>query len=227
MDRHETTSDEVPPVRVLVVDDHRTFTELVCLALGAEPDLDCVGTAHGPAEARAQVARHAPDLVLMDVDLGEGDGLDLTAELLAGRPDLRVVVLTACCDASALRRAAAAGACALLPKGGPLKDLLDGLRNARHGELFVQAALLRTLVSGTGPDRPVPPRPNLTPRETVVLALLTEGRPVGDIARELEISIHTCRGYVKAVLAKLGAHSQLEAVAIAGRQGLVGAERRR
>lgn len=212
--------------RVLIVDDHRTFTDLVCLALAPEPDLACVGTAHSAAEARVQVSRHTPDLVLMDVDLGDGDGLDLTEELLRLDPALRVVVLTAYGHPRVLQRAAAVGACALLPKDGSLRELLHSLRHARQGELFVHAGLLRSMVVDA--DHGARPwLPGLTPRESLVLELLTDGRQVNDIARELGITVHTCRGYVKTLLAKLGAHSQLEAVVIAGRHGLVGAQHRR
>lgn len=220
-------SDARPPVTVLVVDDHQTFTDLVRMALDAEPDLECVGTAHTVAVARVLAARHRPDVVLMDVNLKSDDGLDLTAELLAARPELRVVVLTAHGDKRVMKRAAVAGACALLPKDGSLPELLASLRGARAGEFRVHPALLHALVvedpdpgplAGTGPS--------LTPRERRVLELLAQGRDVRGIARELAISVHTCRGYVKALLSKLGAHSQLEAVAAARAQGLLDDHRR-
>ena len=191
------------------MDDHRTFGDLVCLALRAEPGLDWVGAAHDATDARAQVCQHEPDIVVMDVDLGEVDGLDLTAELRAERPAMLVVVLTAYVDSRILRRAAVAGACALLPKGGPLQELLDGLRNARHGEFYVPASLLLDMVAGpASPGSSGARPPALTPREALVLDLLADGRHVGGIAQDLSISPHTCRGYVKALLSKLGAHSQ-------------------
>ena len=206
----------------MVVDDHRTFTDLALLALAGENDLECVGAAPDAARARQLVEEHEPDVVLMDVNLGADDGLTLTGELLAARPGLRVVVLTAHGDATVMRRAAAAGACALLPKDGSLPDLLTALRTARSGGFVVHPDLLRTLVVA----EPEPParlrRPALTPREGEVLALLAEGRDVRVIARELGISINTCRGHIKTLLAKLGAHSQLEAVVIAATHGLVG-----
>lgn len=212
---------------ILVVDDHRTFGELACLALRSQPGMQWVGTARDAEEARAQVAAHAPDIVVMDVHLGPVDGLDLAAELLARRPAMLVVVLTAFSDPAILRRAARAGACALLPKGGPLQELLDGVRNARHGQFYVPASLLHDMVSGPAEDgAPDGRRPSLTPREALVLDLLADGQHVSSIARELSISTHTCRGYVKTLLSKLGAHSQLEAVAIAGKYGLLGAARR-
>ena len=210
------------------MDDHRTFGDLVCLALRGEPGLDWVGAAHDAAEARALVVQHEPDIVVMDVDLGDVDGLDLTSELLAEHPAMLVVVLTAFVDSHILRRAAVAGACALLPKGGPLQELLDGLRNARRGELYVPASLLLDMVTGPpGPGSPGLHPPALTPREALVLDLLADGRHVSGIAQDLSISAHTCRGYVKSLLSKLGAHSQLEAVVIAGKHGLIGDARRR
>ena len=216
------------PTTVLVVDDHRTFTDLICLALGDQPDLECVGTANNATEARAQAAGKRPRVVLMDVDLGCDDGLELAAELISEHPDLLVVVLTAHADAGVMQRAAAAGACALLPKDGSLPDLLRSLRHARAGELYVHPGLLRTVLGErVSTARRSAARPDLTPRETVVLQMLAEGRSVGQISGALDISVHTCRGYVKTLLSKLGAHSQLEAVVVAGEQGLITTSRRR
>ncbi|GAA1479101.1 response regulator transcription factor [Nocardioides aestuarii] len=219
----ETTDRET----VLVVDDHRTFTDLVALALRGEPDLECVGAAHDSADARRLVDQLDPDLVLMDVNLGEADGLQLTAELLEEHPELVVVVLTAFGDGSVMRRAAAVGASALLPKDGSLPDLLEGLRGARKGGLVVHPELLRTLVTEETAIPPPGSAAGLTAREQDVLTRLAEGRTVSVIARDLGISVHTCRGYVRSVLAKLGVHSQLEAVVVAVMRGLVDAPRRR
>jgi len=223
----ETVPDGSTPIRVLVVDDHCTFAELVVVALKHEDDLECVGAAHDADRARRMAQELAPDVILMDVNLGDQDGLDLTAELVAAHPGLRVVVLTAHADGDAMRRAAAAGACALLPKDGSLPDLLNGLRSARPGGFVVHPTLLRTLVTEERTAAAAGPAPVLTPRELLVLQLLAEGRDTRSIAHQLKISVNTCRGYVKNVLMKLDAHSQLEAVVIAGRHGLVDAGPRR
>jgi DNA-binding NarL/FixJ family response regulator len=223
----ETVPHGSTPIRVLVVDDHCTFAELVVVALAHEDDLDCVGAAHDADRARRMAQELAPDVILMDVNLGDQDGLDLTAELVAAHPGLRVVVLTAHADGDAMRRAAAAGACALLPKDGSLPDLLNGLRSARPGGFVVHPTLLRTLVTEERTAAAAGPAPVLTPRELLVLQLLAEGRDTRSIAHQLKISVNTCRGYVKNVLMKLDAHSQLEAVVIAGRHGLVDAGPRR
>ncbi len=212
---------------VLVVDDHQTFTDLVTMALAAEPDLECVGAAHDAATGRALATRLRPDVVIMDVNLKTDNGLDLAAELMAQRPELRMIVLTAHADAQVMRRAASAGACALLPKDGSLPDLLHSLRSARPGGLVVHPGLLRTLVTEQRSATSGAPHAGLTPREQRVLDLLAEGLDVRLIARELKISVNTCRGHVKKLMSKLDAHSQLEAVVVAHTRGLIGEPRRR
>lgn len=203
--------------RVVVVDDHRTFAELLALALRAEPDFDCVGTAHSIEAALRMLGALTPDLVIMDVQLGDGDGIAATAELTKTFPDLRVVVLTAIVNPSLMRRALDAGACALLRKDGALDEMLHTLRSARRGGFAVHPGLLMELVRN---NPPIPPPP-LTDREGQVLQRLAEAGDARSIARDLGISVSTCRGYVKNLLAKLGAHSQLEAVVIAMRHGLI------
>ena len=214
--------------RVLLVDDHRTFTDLLALALRGEADLEFVGAAHRAAEAEALVGKLAPDVVVMDVNIGPDDGIELTARLTAAHPGLCVVVLTAHADTALMQRAVQAGACGLMPKDGALPEMLSGLRSARPGGLVVHPTLLRTLVTAPGggdegaPASGAPGAPvALTRREEEVLRMLADGKDARTIARALDISLHTCRGYVKTLLMKLDAHSQLEAVAIAGRQGLL------
>lgn len=205
---------------VLVVDDHQVFAQLVAMMLSSHADLDCVGIATDVAGAFAMTASLEPDLVLMDVQLKDGDGVAATEELVRRYPDLRVVVLSAFIDRHLMGRAADAGACALLPKDGDLSEMLHALRSARRGEFVVQPRLLKELVSE--PRIPAQRSPALTVREHEVLRLLAAGLDVAVIARELSISMNTCRGYVKTLLAKLGAHSQLEAVVLAMRSGLIG-----
>ena len=208
--------------RVLVVDDHRTFTDLVGLALESEDEIEWVGAAHDAASARAMVDRFRPSVVIMDVRLGDDDGLVLTRELAAEHPQMRIVVLTAETSGQVLLRAARAGACAVLPKGGPLRELLVAIRSASTDGLSVQPALLRALRM-EDPDGLAANRAtiSLTTQEERVLRMLAAGRDVRSISRDLVISIHTCRGYVKNILNKLQAHSQLEAVAAAREAGLI------
>ncbi len=205
---------------VLVVDDHTTFSDLLAMALENQADLTCVGTAASVNEALAMVKTLSPDLVLMDVHLGDGDGIAATAVLTQLYPDLRVVVLTAHTDAALMQRAADAGACCLLPKDGSLPDMLQALRSSRRGGLVVHSALLTALVTAR-PRRSSGALPPMTRRERDVLRMLADGSDTRVIAKNLGISVSTCRGYMKNLLLKLGAHSQLEAVVIAANHGLV------
>jgi two-component system nitrate/nitrite response regulator NarL len=120
-----------------------------------------------------------------------------------------------------MQQAAEAGASSLMPKDGSLPDLLDAIKRTGPGGLLVHPTLLNTIkesaADGSGTDTP------LSPREQDVLAMLALGLRTGAIADHLGITKHTCRGYVKSLLWKLDAHSQLEAVAIARRQGLISA----
>jgi DNA-binding NarL/FixJ family response regulator len=209
--------------RVLIVDDQRTFADLLRLALAASVDLDCEGVASGPEEAIALVRRRPPDLVIMDLHFATStvDGIDATAEIKRMSPGTQVVVLTGHADRTVLSRAAEAGACSLIPKDGSLPELMKAIRSAAPGAMLVHPRLLRTLMMTERAETPQQPR--LSQRELDVVGMLALGMDTRTISEHLGISLHTCRGYVKSLFTKLDAHSQLEAVATARRQGLLDA----
>lgn len=202
---------------VMLVDDHRTVAHAVALAVCGEADLDCVGTAHTVAEAWALAETLRPDVVVTEVSLSDGDGLAAAAQLIARWPDTRVVVLTAEINRAVLQRAADAGACALLAKDAALTDLLHAIRSARRDHLMVAPNLVKALMAS---PRLEPLLEGFTRREHEVRRELADGSDARVTARALGISLPNCRGYIKAILAKLGAHTQLEAVVIAHRRGL-------
>ena len=221
---------EAPPIsdhhkvrgrRLVVIDDHETFADLLRVGLRGESDLECVGVAYDIDAGLALVNDVLPDMVVIDFMFAGDDrnGIAAAAAMRLRHPDLQIVLLTGCSDASLIHRAATAGVSAVAPKDGSLPDLLGILRSPRGTGLVVHPRLLRSL------DRPPPPPPRarpteLSPREHDVLGMLAMGLDARAIAQRLGISLNTCRGYVKTMLRKLGAHSQLEAVAIASRQGL-------
>jgi len=217
-------ADIEQPLRVLIVDDHQTFAELLAMGLDSQPGISCVGHVQRADRAAAAVAQLRPHVVLLDVHLGDDDGLVLAEELHTLHPELRIVALTASLDPVNIARAAAAGACAYLPKAGALEEVINAVRTARVGRLLLQPDMVLDLLAleRRTAERPTPVRdPLLTPRERQVLELLAEGLDVNAIGRRLGIRTSTCRGYVQNVLGKLNAHTQLEAVVLARARGLL------
>jgi len=218
----EVVTDEV---RVLLVDDHRTFAELLAMGLDAQPDIRCVGHVQQAELVAGAVERLEPDVVLVDVHLGKDDGLELAAQLSRLWPQLRIIALTASLDPVNVARAARSGACAYLPKAGALDEVLNAVRTARVGRLLLSPDMVVDLVALQGRSAPAEPlsrrAPTLTPRERDVLALLGQGFDVRTIGKRLGIRTSTCRGYVQNLLVKLDAHTQLEAVVAATACGLL------
>jgi DNA-binding NarL/FixJ family response regulator len=204
--------------RVVLVDDHVAFLDLLRFALGNLDDLECVGVAESPTEAEDMVAAHSPDIVVVDLMLGDDDGLDVVRRLRAADPDLVIVVASARSDTYSLASAAAAGANGFAPKRGALAELLVILRSARPGRMSIAPGLVPT--AGTHPPAEPPPV-RLTDRERNVLELMARGASVPAMAELLKISISTCRTYVRGVHSKLGVRTQVEAVLVARRIGLI------
>ena len=209
------------PTTVLIVDDHATFAELLAGALNREDDLRCIGFACTIAAGIAPCRSLAPDVVVMDYHLPDGTGLNAAARILEAEPETRIIMLTGDPTAEALEEAAGIGICAFLPKDGSLSIMLETLRHARPGSMVVHPALLVQLAERRRARLNDVPVPYLTPREMEVLRRMAEGSDVKASSAALGISQNTCRGHVKSILAKLDAHSQLEAVVTARKLGLL------
>ncbi|MEU6931186.1 response regulator transcription factor [Streptomyces sp. NPDC046385] len=220
-------------IRVLVVDDHRVFAESLAAALAAEPDVDVIAAGSGPAALRC-LDRGAGegrrfDVMLVDADLGGGDGIALVAGVREGRPGLRSVVLAEKDDAQRAALALQAGAWGWVAKDCSLQRLLAVVRGVLRDETHLPPALLtgvlRELTEArkhrTESERLVE---SLTPREREVLRCMVAGLGRKAVAERLFLSPHTVRTHMQNVLGKLGVHSTLAAVALARRAGVGPAE---
>ncbi|WP_327232973.1 response regulator transcription factor [Streptomyces sp. NBC_01317] len=208
------------PVRVLLVEDHDMVAEAIGLALERSPGLEIVGRSASLAAALADAERHQPDVVLLDRRLPDGDGISAIAGLEALVPGVRVLVLTGEGSASVAARVAAAGGAGLMLKSSGLGELEDAVRRVASGEVVFSQELLGTVLERLSGRTPVLGA-TLTPRERETLDLLGEGCTTSDISTRLGVALNTGRNHVQRVLEKLGARSQLEAVTIARREGLL------
>lgn len=216
-------SSDTRPDSVLIVDDHRAFAEAVAMAISAQPDLRCLELASTGAEALDRVNEERPDVVLLDVVLPDADGVEVLPQIRGLAPEARILLITGAATPDLVIRAAESGADALLHKENALAAVIDAVRNP-DGLRPADPSTLRVLRNEVLPSTPADggvEHGDLTRRELEVLQLLAEGLPVKIIARRLDISVNTCRGYVRGVLEKLAAHSQLEAVVKAIRLGLL------
>jgi DNA-binding NarL/FixJ family response regulator len=216
------TEDGQRATRVLLVDDHQMFTELLGLALDVSSEFECVGTAQTGAEALDLAIRHQPDLVLMDIQLRGESGLDATTKIRDVLPEAVIVVVSAHQDPLWVARAAQAGASAFTPKSGTLPEMLEVLRRAHNGHMLVSPSIYRRAAAEME-DAPGAIVERLTAREHEVLILMGKGMVPTAIALQLGITLNTCRHYVKSIHLKLGARSQLEAVVTAQRLGIIDA----
>lgn len=206
---------------ILVIDDHRSFAELLGRALDTVPGFRCVATASTVAEGIALTLELAPTIVVMDISMPNEDGLAGTRRINEIAPDTLVAIVTAHRDPEWVSRAAQAGAAAFIPKNGSLTEMIDVLGRVRAGQILVAPSTLR--YRGTQQPGPgVPLRPDLTQRELEVLMYLGQGMHAKGIGKVLGITIGTCRGYLKSLHRKLGVSTQLEAVIKAQHLGLIG-----
>jgi DNA-binding NarL/FixJ family response regulator len=213
-------------INIAIIEDHQVLVDALNYLIRSESDLNFVGGAGSLAEGRELIKQANPDVLLLDVGLPDGNGLDLISEIKKSSPNTQVVVLTRYSDESTLMRAIDSGVSGFLPKGCTLPELMNALRKAANGEIIMPPSLLVGLLKRIPRDRAVVTedeniREHLTPRERDILTHLARGKSVSAIAEELSISTLTVRTHIRNLLSKLGVHSRLEAVAYAIRNGLI------
>ena len=218
-DDDSATGERPGGIRVLIVDDHEVLASSLAMVLDDEDDITTAGVATTLAQARAMIGTTEADVVLLDHRMPDGDGVSAIPGLRALRPSIGVVVLTASTADNVLLAAIENGASGFLSKTRSLDEVTAAVRAAAAGESVISPELLVRLLPRFG--RGMAQGDELTEREREVLALVAEGLSNAAIAERLVVSVHTVRNHVASLSAKLGAHSKLEALSIAVRQGLL------
>jgi DNA-binding NarL/FixJ family response regulator len=202
-------------IRILLVDDHPVVREGLRGMLAAEDDLEVVAEAGGAAEAVAAVRAHEPDVVLMDLRMPGGDGVEATTRVLAQRPQTRVVVLTTYDTDADILRAVEAGAAGYLLKDASRTELAQAIRAAARGETVLAPSVAAKLVSRM--RSPV----ELSRREIEVLRLVARGHTNAEIGRELLISEATVKTHLLRTFGKLDVSDRTAAVTAALERGIL------
>ncbi len=215
-------SEGVDSIRVVLVDDHQMFTESLARVLARDPGIDVVGIAATGAKGAWLTGAERPDVVILDYHLPDVDAPTLAGILRAESPTTRIVVLTGSTDERALLAALEAGCVGFVTKDRAVDELVIAVRQVHSGDAYVPSSMVATLLTRAGRDGI---GSTLTDREREVLEQVADGLTNAAVAEALYLSVHTVRSHVQNILMKLGAHSKLEAVAIATREGLLRSSR--
>jgi DNA-binding NarL/FixJ family response regulator len=205
------------PTTVLLVDDHELIRQGLRRAFERSDGFRVVGEAASVAEAKSALAALQPDVLVADVRLPDGTGLDLVRHAREDREEIGIVVLTMYPGDDQLFAALDAGASAFVPKDAPIDEVIAAARHAVANPGAFSASDLSEAMK----RRMTPTGPQLTPREKEVLPLLADGLGVSAIARRLNISESTSKAHVARIYEKLGAANRAQAVTSAFRLGLL------
>jgi len=204
-------------IRVVVADDHPIVRSGIVGLLGSADDIEVVGEASDGAEAVALATQLSPDVVLMDLRMPGLGGAEATAQLVAARPDVRVLILTTYESDENILTAIEAGASGYLLKAAPQDEILAGLRSVARGEVALAPSIAALLVTRMRE----PAKVSLTERETQVLALVAEGNSNRAIAAALFLSEATVKTHLIHVFEKLDVKDRTRAVTKAMELGLL------
>jgi NarL family two-component system response regulator LiaR len=203
------------PTRVAVVDDHALLRDAVRAAL-TRGGMTVVGEAGSVADGERVALAFRPDVLLVDIDLPDGSGIDLVGRLTRRLPATQILMLTVSSADEDVHEAIRLGAVGYLTKDCSSAALLRAIRGALDGELVMPRHLARTLVRNLAADaRPAAGLPaSLNERERSILRLLAKGNTAREIADQLGLSPRTVEGYVGRILRKLGVRNRAEAAAM-------------
>jgi two-component system response regulator DevR len=219
-----TSEQPVRSLRLLVVDDHEVVRQGLVALLDRRSGFEVVAQAGSVVESITLAARHEPDLVIMDVRLPDGSGIEACREIRAARPETRVVMLTSYPDEEAVLSAIIAGASGYLLKQIRGRDLVSALEAVGRGESLLDSAVtekvlarVRRMASGSATDDLA----ELTSQERKILILVADGKTNKEIAAEVFLSDKTVKNYVSSILGKLNLQRRTQAAAFVAKRHLV------
>lgn len=201
------------PIKILLCDDHFVVRSGLTASLELENDLEVVAEASDEAEAIEAFNEYSPDLVLMDLQLGEDSGINATKALRSTSADARILIFSSYARDLELQKAVEAGALGFLQKNAPREELIAAVRTVAAGHRHLPADVALALADSIGRTDP-------TPRETEVLALVAKGNSNKEIASELSLSEETVKHHISNLLKKLNARDRTQAVTEGLRRGL-------
>jgi two-component system, NarL family, response regulator NreC len=209
--------------KVVIADDHAIVRTGLRALIQADPGLELVGEASGGLEAVELVGQFLPDVVVLDVSMPDLDGISVTRRVKVSYPNTRILILTVHEDEALLREAIKAGASGYILKRAAETELVAAIQVILRGDLYVDPAMLRSLLDDQVNPKPVSPAlvEPLTPREVDVLRLIVEGYTNKQVAEQLSISTRTVEGHRANLSEKLGLHSRVELVRYAREHGLI------
>jgi two-component system, NarL family, response regulator NreC len=214
-------ADDGRPLRILLVDDHRVVRAGLRMVLETEPGFEVVDEAGDVRDAVFKTRRHTPDLLVLDVMLPDGDGVDSIDKLLAEAPDARVLILSMEDDAHHVRRAFSNGANGYVLKDAAETELVAAVREVAAGGRYLHPELGARLMQADIAERERAASDPLSDREREVLRLLAEGHTNQEIAAQLYISVRTAETHRAHIMQKLGFQSRAELVRYAIDHGML------
>ncbi len=210
-------------IHVIIADDHPLFRDGMRGLLETAPDIEVVGEAASGEEAVALVEAHRPDVVLMDIAMPGTNGISATRQILRTNPQVNVLMVTMIEDDDSVFAAMQAGARGYLLKGANRVETLRAIYAAANGEAIFGPGIARRLINFFSAPRSTvtgQPFPELTDRETEILALIAQGRSNAEIADQLSLSLKTIQNYASTIFNKLQVSDRGQAVIRARDAGL-------
>lgn len=201
-------------IKVLIVDDHAIVRMGMVALINAQPNLEVVGEAKNGELGVKAALKLNPDVIVMDLLMPVKDGVEATRDIIAARPDSKILVLTTSTTASELAAALEAGAFGIIPKTTSNQSLLSAIRSVAVGKRVVNTEIIEIIAN----DEPIQ---DLTQHQLDMLTSIVRGLTNADIAKQFDVSENTIRKATSTIFSKLGVANRTEATALAIRKKLV------